>query len=376
MREDKAAWMEIYGDALAYNIGVVRSRLKENTKICAVIKGNAYGHGLIGVKKLLSAGKMSDMTAVGKVSEMQRVFRKTEDDGLDVLLIGMADDKEIECLLKKIGEKACHAVFSIYNMRQFEALNSLGIKLGKKIRVHIRVDVWDSGMGLGYDCFKESENELFEAEGIDVCGLYGHLYSAYSNDRKEIFKELQDFDELVNGISDEHRKAIIVHVLNSSLVFTFPEYSYDMVRVGTAMYGLSCGAEGLLKPAMKICTRIFDVREIDGAIPLNYQAADNKSGKRKIARAMIGYCDCPLLLTQNNVRIRIHDKVYPLADESCMDNLCIDVTGSDDVAVGDTGILLGENGVTEESILLRNHLDYVHGDWLTITAERLEKVYI
>ena len=374
---NKTAWVEISGDALAYNLNEVRSRVKEGTKVCAVIKGNAYGHGLTGIKKLLSERGLADMTAVGKSSEMLRILRKTPDDGHDVLLLGMAETKEVENLLERAGKRADDAVFSVYNMRQFGELDALGKKLGKKIRVHIRTDNWNSGMGLGYEQFRREEDRLFQAEGIDICGLYSHLYCGYYDDsREETKKELQSFDDLVNSISSEHRRQLIVHVMNSSLVFSYPEYSYDMVRVGTAMYGLMCGDGGCLKPVMKICARIFDVREIDADTPLSYQHSHTLIGKRKIARAMIGYCDCPMLLTQNDVRILIHGRTFPLADEICMDNLCIDVTGCDEIAVGDKAVLLGGPGVMDHDIVTRNNMDYVHADWLTMTMERLEKEYL
>ena len=393
MKDSNMAWAEISKEALAHNLKEVRSRLKEGTRICAVIKGNAYGHGLTGVKKLLSEGDLADMTAVGKPGEMLRLFRKTADDGRDVLLLGMSEAKEAESLLTQAGERSCRAVFSVYNMRQFRELSALGIRTGKKIRVHIRVDIWDSGMGLGYGEFRETEEELFKAAGVDICGLYGHLYSGYFENREETRKELLAFDALVNGIREDRRRQLTVHVMNSSMVFSFPEYSYDMVRVGTAMYGLSCGDGGCLKPVMKICARIFDVREIDASIPLSYQSADGGStaaelaapsgkapgtdhGTRRIARAMIGYCDCPLLLTQKDVRVRIRGRIFPLADVICMDNLCIDVTGCGEVAVGDTAVLLGEPGVTDSRIVQRNHMEVVHADWLSMTAERLEKVYL
>ena len=376
MIENKTAWVEVSGDALAFNIGEVRSRLKEGTKICAVIKGNAYGHGLTGVKKLLTDRKLADMTAVGKGSELARLLRKSADDGRDILLLGMAEVKEVESILDRVGPQAYRAVFSLYNMRQFRELNALGKVRGEKIRVHIRVDIWDSGMGLGYREFQEAEDELFHSEGVEVCGLYGHLYSAYYENREETRKELQAFDDLVRSIKKEHRERILVHVMNSSLIFSFPEYSYDMARVGTAMYGLMCGDGGCLKPVMKICARVFDVREIDADTPLSYQHSSSHGGKRKIARAMIGYCDCPMLVTQKEVRVRIHGKIFPLADEICMDNLCVDVTGCDEVAVGDTAVLLGEPGVMDEQIIDRNGMEYVHADWLTMTAERLEKEYL
>ena len=91
---------------------------------------------------------------------------------------------------------------------------------------------------------------------------------------------------------------------------------------------------------------------------------------------MFGYWDCPLLMTQENVSIRIRGKLFKPADEVCMDNLCVDITGADDIEVGDIAVLMGESGVTIGEILERNRIDYVHSEWMCMTAGRLEKVYI
>ena len=91
---------------------------------------------------------------------------------------------------------------------------------------------------------------------------------------------------------------------------------------------------------------------------------------------MLGYWDLPLLLTQKDVRIWIKGKLYEPADDVCMDNLCIDINREDDIQVGDLAVLLGEEGVKATDILERNNIDPVHAEWMCMTAERLEKVYI
>jgi alanine racemase len=287
----------------------------------------------------------------------------------------MAEAEEAEELILQMKEKSACALFSLYSMRQFHSLNELGKRTGRKIRVHIRTDIHDSGMGLGYEEFLKHEEELFFSEGVEISGLYGHLYSAYSDSREEKEKELQAFDELIHRIPEEHRNKILIHVLNSSLSLQFPEYSFDMVRIGSYMYGLTGRNGGYLKPAMRICARIFDVRELDLSVPLSYQPAVLKEGKRRIARAMIGYHDAPILLTQKNLQVLIRGQLFPLADDICMDNISIDVTGCKDVAVGDTVVMLGEAGVRDDKVVERTGLEYVHTDRLTITAERLEKIY-
>ena len=91
---------------------------------------------------------------------------------------------------------------------------------------------------------------------------------------------------------------------------------------------------------------------------------------------MLGYWDLPLLLTQKDVRIWIKGKLYEPADDVCMDNLCIDVSGDDEICVGDRAVLLGEEGIGAMDILARNGIDFVHGEWMCMTADRLEKIYI
>jgi hypothetical protein len=97
---------------------------------------------------------------------------------------------------------------------------------------------------------------------------------------------------------------------------------------------------------------------------------------RKIARMMIGYGDCPLLLTQKDVRVEIRGRSYPLADDVCMDNLCVDVTGSENIVPGDIAVLYGGRHVTADQIMERNGMQYVHSDWLCMTSWRLEKRYV
>ena len=212
---------------------------------------------------------------------------------------------------------------------------------------------------------------------LEVCGLYTHLYTAYSDDLEEIASELERFDDMVKKIDPDHRRRLCIHALNSALIFRFPQYAYDMVRAGTALYGLPCNDGGRLKPLLRVCAQVFDVTEVDGGIPLSYiNRSDNDRTKRRIARIMLGYWDMPLLLTHKEVRIWIKGKLYKLADDVCMDNLCIDVSGDEDIRVGDLAVILGEDGVKAVDILDRNGIDYVHGEWMCMTADRLEKIYI
>lgn len=373
----KSTWAEISRGAVEHNLDAIRKQISKNTLVCAVVKADAYGHGLKGFVKMLAENNMVDMSAVGKISELRTLMDEKITGGMKVILLGTATAEEITEGLANgsLAEERC--IFSVYSRAQAEKLNEAAVLKNVRVRVHIRIDVWDSGMGIGPDEFSRFEDELFSLSNVEVCGIYSHLYTSYSDNDEVTKDELERFSKTVTEMSAKHRRGVTVHVLNSALIFKFPEYAFDMVRAGTAMYGLPCKEEGKLIPAMKVCAKIFDVRYVPRAVPLSYSnVTDIDRKRRKIARIMYGYWDSPLLLTQEKVVINVNGKLYRPADEICMDNLCIDVTGDEDVKVGDVAVLMGEEGVSIYDILDRNGIQYVHSEWMCMTAGRLEKIYL
>ncbi len=374
---NRSAWAEVSSENIEKNIRIIQKQVGEGVKVCAVVKADAYGHGLSGFVDTLSKRKFTEIAAVGKFRELIKVFAEVNPSEMDILLLGAAASDEIALALDKGEIVSRRSIFSIYNTDMLRRLDKVAEFAKVTLRVHIRIDIWDSGMGLSPKEFLDKQDMIMAMPHLDVCGLYTHLYSAYSGDLDEIGSELKRFDDMVRLITPAYREKLCIHALNSALIFSFPQYAYDMVRAGTAIYGLPCGENTGLKTLMRICAQVFDVSEVDAGIPLSYiNKNDNSRKKRRIARIMLGYWDLPLLLTQKEVRVWIKGRLYMLADDVCMDNLCIDVSGDDDIRVGDKAVLFGEEGVMDTDILDRNGIDYVHGEWMCMTADRLEKIYI
>lgn len=371
----KAAWAEVSIDNLAYNIGTIKDTVGSKVKVCGVIKADAYGHGILGIRKSLADRRLVDMFAVGKIEELILLSSEKRNDELETLMVGAAQTDEVEEAIEKKLIDPRYCIFSIYDMKQFKEFKNIAGKYSVRIRVHIRVDGWNSGMGISFKDFLDNQDAFLDSEDVVVCGLYSHLYTSYSEVGGGIKDELKRFDELVNKIDPRLRKRITVHVLNSAILYAYPQYAYDMVRSGTALYGLPYDTPMELKPALKICATVFDVREIDSDVPLFYVRSD-QSGKRRIARIMLGYWDCPLLLTQKDISIKIRDRIFKPADDICMDNLCIDITGADDIEVGDVAVIMGEEGVTISEIMERTGVTPSRSEWLCLTARRLEKTYL
>lgn len=373
---EHAAWAEIDTRKLVKNLAVIRSRINSNVRICAVMKADAYGHGLSGLVKEFAMRGFTDMIGLGKFQELLEISNEPASEKLELILLGVAAAGEIAQALDAGRIIPRRTIFSAYSMDMIRELDSVAERAKVCLRVHVRIDPWNSGMGLSMMEFMNNEDEIFRLKHLEVCGLYSHLYTAYSEETDEIESTLRRFSDFVENINKEYREQLTVHVLNSSLTFRFPEYAFDMVRCGTAIYGLQCWDEGTLQPLMRICARIFDVKDVSPATPLSYISGAEEGKSRRIARIMMGVWDCPILLSLKDVRIHINGRLYGLADDVCMDNLCVDITGADDIKVGDTAVLMGEDGVTLGEILDRNDISFVHGEGLCMTARRLKKVYI
>ena len=381
--DDKGAWAEVDKEAVRENIAYVRSLLPEGTRFCAVLKGNAYGHDLVKMKDYLVSASLVDMVAVGQVSELLLLQDHPHPKDVDELLLGFCRAREVEVALGEGRLSAQKMVFSIYNLPQFLELEELAKKSGKVLRVHLRVDPQDSGMGLSFETMLWQEEVFFSSPHVKVTGLYAHFYSSYGEDDSKLQRELEGFDAFLSRLSKKHLEGLIIHACNSPLVFRTAGHAYSMVRVGSALYGIQGGFEDRapkdrtreLHTAMRICARVFAIKTIQKQTSLSYHPSGAQD-MRRIARLMIGYWDVPLLLNQKDVRVCIRGKLFPLADDVCMDNLCIDITGSEEVSVGDVAYLLGPVGVRLEDILERNEIEFLHAEWLTMTAGRLPKVYV
>ena len=370
------SWAELDGGRFRRNLRTIRETLPDGVRICAVLKANAYGHGLRETGTFLAENRLADMTAVANLAEaavLEQILVRTGSD-MSILLLGYADTEEAEAFIREGEIHPDRILFSACSLDHFRQLDQLGIRLGVRLRVHLRLDEWDSGVGISYSAYRNNEALFYEAEGVEVCGLFSHMYTSYEKNQERTERELKTFDALVRGIPEDYRKRLTVHVLSSPLVFRFPGYAFDMVRVGTALYGLPCRDHGLVQPVMRVCGRIYAIREVGPEVPLSYENSDAETGVRRIAQVMLGFGDCPCLLTRTTIMADVRGKQYPLADEACMDHLCLDITGAEDICVGDVAVLMGPEGITPYNIISRSGIRYVHSDWMTITTERLEKV--
>lgn len=360
-----AAWAEINLSNLLKNLHIIKEYVGKNTDIGAVVKADAYGLGAKEIVKALCKENSIKMFIVGKISEAEEILPFV--NGKPVLVL----DRMNMAGMEGVGEQ--QVLYSAYDLEFMQELELLGEKENKIFQVHVRLDLWGSGMGFLPEDIGE---EMFSFPHVQVRGIYTHLHSSYQFDWERNEQELCRFDGALEKLPGQIRKGLTIHAQNSPLIFTHPNHNYNMVRSGTALYGLPCHPQKTygLTPLLSLKSRIVNITKLKEECPLSYQ--QRKGSKNlEIARFLFGYWDCPFLMTQDNVKVWIKGKVYSVVDEPCMDSTCIDMEDGE-ISIGDEVILMGEkDGVRLREILSRHHIALVHSEHLYIMSKRLKKIY-
>ncbi len=366
-----SAWAEIDLDQLVQNANIIRKILRKGTGLGAVVKADAYGHGAVEIVGALREHQLISMVIVGKKQEAYEI--QTVAGELPILILDRMTMDEVE-----FRE---YWIYSAYDIEFLDDLSRRAQREKKEYMVHVRVDLYETGMGIGKECMEEQMNQVFQYPGVKIVGMYTHLYSGYQFVLEQTREELECFRELVNKIPAKNREQMIIHAENSPLIFQFPEYQFDMVRSGTALYGLPFHPDKSygVKPLLSVKSKVANITRVKGSNLISYrqqQREEHTKGRRKILRFLLGYWDCPFLLTQKKIKVNIKDKLYEIAEEPCMDQSCIEVPENSDIQCGDEITIIGDKpGVTILEILERHHIDLVHSERLCMISKRLPKFY-
>ena len=381
MKEDFGRQAIIDFDLLDENIELVKKNIINNAGIIAVLKGDAYGHGLRAMAKEISKNRNVSMLAVSSLEEARAIC----DTNKDILILypvvfftirKMANDK---CNTEKNRDALKNKfIFSISNMNEYEMFCELSKETGICFRVHLRLDFQSGVKGFTKKDYLNIKDRIFEEKGINVCGIYAHLCSAYSDDYACTQKELEEYDEVFADIPSKIRKRLMVHLLTSASFERFKDYQYDAVRVGTVLYGLPSNApsDKDRKCIMKIYANIVNIVDVANASSVDYSGALDKSIKR-VALVPVGRWDIPHFFLGEKCSVKVAGHLTKVAGSPCMDTCCIDVTGLMDVKVGDEVYFLdNESEISFDDKIKENHFDVTSCEMIFAGISRLPKIYI
>lgn len=333
------AWIEVNLSNLEHNIKKIKRVIPSKTKIMAVVKANAYGHGIVEISRKLESIGITDF-AVATLSEAL-LLRENKIKG-NILILGYTGFDNLHYVLE--NDLIQTVVDENY------ALKLLELKFEKKIKVHIKVNTGMNRIGINYkniDIIKK----LYFSNNVNVLGMFSHLCVSDSNNKDDVLfteSQIYKFKSLIDSLKNIGINNLKYHLQSSYGIINYKELEFDYVRPGIIMYGVDSSEDSykkiklVLKPVLSLKARVTSVKEIDKNDSVSYGRVYISSKKEKIATVSIGYGDgYPRNLSNCGVCVLINGKYYEIIGRICMDQLIIKVN-DDSVKEGDIVTLIGE----------------------------------
>jgi alanine racemase len=351
MQNKQLSYIEISKENLIHNIKQFKSLLKNKTKIAAVIKANAYGHGDIEVAKI--ASPHVDYFQVDSIEEAERVKSVSKKP---ILIFGYLNEDGIKRAIK-IG-----AIISAFDLVHLLKINHIAVILKKKIKVHLAIDSYLGREGIMPSQVPNIIKEIKNLKNIILDGVYSHFANIEDTmNRTHADRQVDTYNKCVeifraNGYQNlpaltREQAGINTHISATSgiLVYEKGENLHSIVRLGIGLYGLwpSEHLEYLnkkrinLKPVLKWVTHVAQVKVIPANYPIGYGLTYITRKATKIAVIPQGYFDGLTRLLSNNGEFLIKGKKVKIIGRVAMNMTVVDVSNIKDVKADDEVVIIG-----------------------------------
>jgi alanine racemase len=351
--------------AMAHNLGVERA-VAPGSRLYAVVKADAYGHGLVPVARWLEQQGVDGLCVA--LAEEGLTLRASGVTVPILVLSGAYGDAHERVL-------AAHLTPVIYNYAQAEAFNR--VSSGRPVNVHLKVDTGMGRLGVPVAELPALLDALGALPNLRIDGLMTHLSSADS-DPTFTREQLARFEAALHEARDRGFAPRFVHAANSAGTYGFVEAHHNLVRVGLALYGVPPAREqgATLLPVMSLRTEILALRELPAGSPVGYDQTYRTSSPSRIATVAIGYGDGLLRAASNRGAMLVRGQHCPIVGRISMDLTTLDVTAVPECCVGDEVIVIGRQGETEITAQeLAQACDTIAYEVLTNISPRVPRMY-
>lgn len=370
-------WVEVDLKAIAHNIRELRRITNPKARIMAVVKANAYGHGMIEVARQ-SLENGAEALGVANIEEGIQL-RKA---GIDapVLIFGYTSPVHAKKLIE------FDITQTVYSYETSRALSEALAAYGKKIKVHIKVDTGMGRLGLLRGI---KNNSLSEAESIsrlpmlELEGIYTHFAAADKSDRSYAGKQFEIFIDFLNQLRIAGLEIPVTHAANSAAIINVPETHLDMVRAGISIYGLYTSEEVdrsiiNLKPAMELKTKIIHLKKVPAGFKISYGTTYETDKPTTIATVSIGYADgLNRLLSSKGRMLVCGGQSAPIVGRVCMDMTMLDVGEIPEIVMEQEAVVFGKQGNASISVdEIASTINTINYEVISTIMERVPRIYL
>lgn len=342
MQLPNRVYAEINLDAICQNVQNAMDKVGKDTKMMAIIKTDAYGHGAVPVAKALNEiGTYA--FGVATVEEAVQLRRAGIEN--PILILGYVFPADYELL---IANDIMHAVFQYETAK---ALSEKAVSLSKTVKIHIKLD---TGMGrIGMQTTEESLAEIEKIAALpnlQIDGIFTHFACADEADKTSCNRQKEKYLDFVQKLDARGVNIPIKHMCNSAGIIEFSENFLNMTRSGIMTYGLYPSEEVnkanlKLHPALQLKSHVAFVKTVGKGFTVSYGSTYvTDKEKTVIATVPVGYGDGYPRALSNKGKVLIHGQYAPIVGRVCMDQFMVDVTDIPNVKQGDTVTLVGTDG--------------------------------
>ncbi|MDE3057075.1 MAG: alanine racemase [Bacteroidota bacterium] len=359
--------------AIHYNLKQVRRHVGGTTSIMAVIKANAYGHGMIPVAQSILKHRLAEYFGVAIVEE-GITLRKNNIRTPTLVFTAPNDDQLSEYVRYNLEPTLCSS-------KTARSLNRIAASRGKTVCVHIKVDTGMGRIGVSADDAVEFVEHVRRLKNIFVKGIYTHFAASDEPDVSFAEQQLESFRTLLQTIASRGIHIPLKHCANSGAILQLKNSYFDMVRPGIMMYGYYPSHETRktlpLKPAMSVRSKIGFLKSVNKGTSISYGRKYFAPRRTFIASVAAGYADGISRRLTNKASALIGGQRFPIVGTICMDQLMIDLGPRSRHSVGHDVVLMGRDRNEEISAWeISDALETIPYEVCCAISERVPRVYI
>lgn len=329
-------------DAVEQNFREMRKNIAEDTKMIAVVKADAYGHGAAPIAHLIEG--YDYIWGFAAATAEEAVHLRENGVTKPILILGIVFEEYYPELVRDDIRLA------VCEYEEAEKLSKEAVLQNKTVHIHIALD---TGMTrIGYADIPESVEEIKKIAGLpnlEIEGMFTHFSRADEYDRSPAMVQLERYQKFSDLVEAAGVEIPLHHCSNSAGIIRVPEANLSIVRAGITIYGIYPSSEVerdivKLTPVMELKSHVTYVKDVPEGAAISYGGTYVADKKRRVATIPVGYADGYPRQLSNKGWVLIRGKKAPILGRVCMDQFMVDVTDIPEVKAGDEVTLMGRDG--------------------------------
>ncbi|HSJ67860.1 MAG TPA: alanine racemase [Anditalea sp.] len=353
------SYIEISKSAYRRNLKFIRSQIGDKPLLSAVIKGNAYGHGIENMVKIAEEAGIRHFSTYS-ADEAYRAFKTIKKES-QIMIMGMATDEQLEWIIENgIG------IF-MFDFDRLEKAISIAKSKGKKARIHIEVETGFHRTGFEWNQRQEL-SDLLKAnlDHLSLTGLCTHYAGAESiGNYVRVKQQIETYQKFKTFFTEQELPFSLYHTACSAAALSYPETIMDMVRIGIALYGFwpsqetymskykdleSYPGKNPLRRLLSWKSQVMSIKKVKMGDFIGYGSSYMAPRDMTIALVPVGYCHGFSRKLSNLGKVLVQGKILSIVGTVTMNSIAVDATDLKHIERGEEVVIIGKQKKQELTV--------------------------